>query len=75
MWVDCQYYTVYVLLDLKLSQKLISWNPTQELNAELSRMTAELAEIEKERKASTIEVGNMEEEIKNLGAEITKMVG
>lgn len=38
-------------------------------------MAGNLAEIEKERKANTIQVGNIEEEIKNLGAEITKMVG
>ncbi len=55
-------------------QKLISWNPTQSLSAELAQLTSHLSEAKEEKKNNTIQVEKIEVEIQSLGADVIKKV-
>lgn len=60
---------------LTVIQKLISWNPTQSLNAELAKLTGELSTAESKKKNNTGQVEEIEQEIRQLGKEVIEKVG
>ncbi len=57
-----------------MAQKLISWNPIQNQNAELVQLTSQLSAAEGEKRDNSIQVEEIEVEIQHLGPKVTEKV-